>query len=627
MCEKILCSRDDIIEILGLNVRPRNALRRSGIDTIGALLEFASPREEALFAVRNLGEKGVAEIRERLSRVELLDPPPSTQENAPQNVWTEQPQILIDLGPPSIPRHAVVEWQQMMLARQIEASLLHPQLQIDGYTLVELVDSHRYIAGLYEQLLKILVAPISVSQELEHLVNTVPPREIDILFRRFGFDRQTLETAASDFEITRERVRQIEQQAKRRVHQAASTLQLLRTRSAIRFADDVSLSFEIWSERLLKTGLLGNWSKQRFYEFDQIELMAVICRILRDSVSEIRISENFDNMLRLHCQGRSSAPARTLMIEESMSTEELRLVRRHLQHSGAVSLEWLSEHLQYSLAEMQEILEALDYFEVGHRWYISNESSAASPGWQHVFHKSLFKMFQYCGPVFVRDVYFGIEHTLVRTEFPVPPHDVLEQALNVYGYSNEDDLWYWEGELAEDLNTGEEIILETIRENSGVANHSELMQAIIESPLASPSLHGTLKRSPLFEKFDRGLYKLRGYTPSYESVKRALESRRRIPVDLEAEYDMNGNIVLAANVGILALANGTIVSENLPNLAGEWALQHHSGESESIRVTENEIRGLRQNLQLMDCEVGDRIRMVFSTDTHEVSVALFGDSE
>ena len=170
MDEKIICATTDSIERLSLSVRVHNALKRAKIWDVGEVMVLS---EDQLFAVRNLGEKGVAEIRERLSKVELLDQPSSTHRNESLHEWTEEPQILIDLGPPNIRRHEVVAWQQMMLSKQIEARLLHPQLQIDGYTLTELIDVHSYTSGLYEILLKILTAPVSISQELEHLLGSV----------------------------------------------------------------------------------------------------------------------------------------------------------------------------------------------------------------------------------------------------------------------------------------------------------------------------------------------------------------------------------------------------------------------------------------------------------------------
>ena len=417
MNEKIICSTSDSIKVLSLNIRVFNALRRSKIRDIGELIVL---NDDQLFAVHNLGGKGVAEIREQLSKVELLDAPPSAHENEPLKEWSREPQILIDLGPPMIPRHEVVEWQQMMLVKQIEARTLHPQMQIDGYTLAELMYLPSRTAGLYKILLKILTAPISVAQELEQLFNIMPPREMDILLRRFGFERQTLQMIASVFGITRERVRQLERQARGRVQPVASSLPLVRIRSAFLFADDMDLSFDDWSNSLLNTGLLGDWPRERFSDVDKIQLLIVVFGILEDATQAIEIPESLKWMLQLNARGLSTAPARMLKVLESFSGATERLVMRHLRYSGAVSLDWLANQdgTNLSSEELRLVLEYKSFFRVGENWFMSLEYAPNEHEYFSVLHRSLLKMFQYCGPLSVRDIYLESSELLSRQTFP-----------------------------------------------------------------------------------------------------------------------------------------------------------------------------------------------------------------
>ena len=623
MDDRISCRTTDGIEMLSLNVRFFNALRRSSICEIGELIELS---DEQLFAVRNLGEKGVAEIKERLARVTLIDASPTAGENGSGEIWSGEPQILIDLGPPTIPRHEVVDWQQMMLGRQIEAGKLHPQLKVDGYTLAELADIHSRTAGLYEILLKILTDPITVAQELEHLFNIMPPREMDILLRRFGLERQTLQMVASVFGITRERVRQLERQARRRVQPVASTLPLVRIRSAILFAHDMDLSFDGWSNRLINTGLLGDWSRERFSNVDQMELLVVVCKLLEVAEEAIEIPESLKNMIRLYNDGMSAAPARMLNLFNRYSGEVERLVRRHMRYSGAVSLDWLvnQDSVDFSKHDLGLILESKDYFIVDENWYMSREYVPGSLEKDSVLHRSLLKMFQYCGPLHIRNVYFGIEHTLSKTDFPVPPIGVLEQLLPEYGYYNESGSWYWNGEMAEELNSGETAIWDNIIRSGGAAHHFELMQSIIASGLSGATLGATLARSPLFERFEAGLYMIRGSRPDFDTVLRARRAAERIPVELTIDRDTVGNITIGANLGILVIANGTLLSDSLPNLSGNWFCYWGDGDKTELRVTHNEIRGLLNILRYLECEVGDRIEIRFNVFDRSATVMKVG---
>ncbi len=627
MCEKILCSTDDSIEVLGLNVRPRNALRRSGIDTIGELLNVVSRREDALFEVRNLGEKGVAEIQKRLSRVELLDPLPCAQENESQNEGSEQPQILVDLGPPTILRHVIVEWQQVMLARQIEARLLHPKLTVNGRTLVELQDSHRSSEGLYEQLLKVLLGPTTVSQELEHLLQRSRPRELDILVRRLGYKLQTLEEVASVMGITRERVRQLQVSGTRRLLSASRSQPLLRQRSAILYSNDLDLSFDEWNQRLLTSGLKGVWTSERIARFDQVELLIVVCRLLEDSDGAFEIPESLKYMIKLRGQGMSAVPARMFRLLESYSGQTERLVMRHLRYSGAVSLDWLAnqDDTELSVDELRSVLEFKSFSKVGGDWFMSLDYTPQFLHYMAVFHRSLLKMFQYCGPLSLRDVCFGIERTLVKVDFPIPPLQVVKQILLKQGYACEGDLWSWPGESSEELNDGESAIWDKIHELGGVAHHSELMQAILDSGLSGASLHATLRRSPLFDKYDQALYKLRGTNPEHRDIGRARSAANTTRVNLSVERDTYGKIIVGANLGILAIASGTLMSESLPNLTGNWDCNWDDGCIIDVRVTRNEIRGLTRIIRDLGCEVGDRISLTFNVFNRTVEVRKTGD--
>ena len=230
------------------------------------------------------------------------------------------------------------------------------------------------------------------------------------------------------------------------------------------------------------------------------------------------------------------------------------------------------------------------------------------------------RCFNTVGPLGIQDIYFGIEHTLVKSEFPKPPVPVLESVLRLFSYSYNSGAWYWDGNKDEELNNGENIIMRTLGEHDGVAHHAQLAAAIVDSPLSFPSLHATLRRSPLFDNFEHSLYKLRGSNPSAEAIQRARECGTKIPVDLEYEHDLDGNIILQANIGTMAIGNGTLLSEHLPNLAGEWSHAEADGEQSTVRVTDNEIRGLRKILQSLGCQVGDRVVMTFATDTRMVSV-------
>ena len=61
-------------------------------------------------------------------------------------------------------------------------------------------------------------------KEVLAIFNTLPPREREIMIRRFGIlsgESETLEEIGKDFDLTRERIRQLEIMALRRLRQPA----------------------------------------------------------------------------------------------------------------------------------------------------------------------------------------------------------------------------------------------------------------------------------------------------------------------------------------------------------------------------------------------------------------------
>ena len=135
-------------------------------------------------------------------------------------------------------------------------------------------------------------------------------------------------------------------------------------------------------------------------------------------------------------------------------------------------------------------------------------------------------------------------------------------------------------------------------------------------------LHATLSRSPLFTKIDNALYKLRGQAVTARDIERAENVAERTALDLDIEYRITGEIVIACTLGSLAVATGTIVSNQLPNLVGQWKLAQFS---RVIEVTDTEIRHLRTVFEELECTIGSRVQLSFDTWKRVVSVSQIGD--
>jgi DNA-directed RNA polymerase subunit alpha len=73
------------IEQLDLSVRVFNSLKRTGITTVGEVLELLNKGEDAVLSIRNFGEKSLDELREKLREKGFLrGPEAETVETAPE---------------------------------------------------------------------------------------------------------------------------------------------------------------------------------------------------------------------------------------------------------------------------------------------------------------------------------------------------------------------------------------------------------------------------------------------------------------------------------------------------------------------------------------------------------------
>jgi len=66
---------DTPIENLDLSVRVFNSLKRTGITTVGEVLDMLEKGPDAMLSIRNFGEKSLDELKERLREKGYLETP------------------------------------------------------------------------------------------------------------------------------------------------------------------------------------------------------------------------------------------------------------------------------------------------------------------------------------------------------------------------------------------------------------------------------------------------------------------------------------------------------------------------------------------------------------------------
>ena len=614
-------SQGDPIELLNLTLDSFSALTRADVRTVGEAAQLV--KSGRLRTIPALGRKSFSEITAKLAQVNIFD---DSGDESP----TIQDRSLAQ----------VVTWQSQLVSKQLSRGLLHENAIIaersikDWLSGIEKIESNR----VYEVLTSILGSSLNICEEIEFFLNHIPGQyRMAVLLSTYGLERKNLRQTGKELGISHERVRQIRSELRDRaisINILKAKPSFLRMQSALFIARDLGfdITYKQWAQRIRSSGLVGDWISQDFVGTNGVKAMIAICNLLADSkIRWLQMPKNLQYAIQLAALGTPNIPAKILYARDTLSDEVKRLINRHTKFSGGVHLRWLSQECDTKLEEMKNILQGLGYSVLSKDWFAPHQIS-----YSDVFHRCLRQMFHYCGRLGIDDICAGIRHGISRSGssvpaylagkdtdgsvFPVPPPDVMAEILRIGGFQSDDELYYWDGDYNENLSKGETIIMKSLEQIGPVLHHSELVHAFIENKLSLPSLHPTLNSSPLFDKIESGLYKLRGRVVSYQDIKRAKAAAERQRLHPEIEYDTNGNIIVSVSLSAIAAASGTVFSEQFPNLSGDWDCYAHLQKAGELNATESEFRSLKKPFELLNCQPGDRLKFIFNSWNRTVAI-------
>jgi DNA-binding CsgD family transcriptional regulator len=640
-------TKNEPIKRLGLNIRYYNALRRADIHTIGDLLR--AQEEGKLNSINQIGEIGHKHILENLDNFHIVEIDGNESwaekvigetneikkdvttlnkisENASENNSFQK--IFDELQYYRSAFNSVFRWQHKILLKQIKLGTLHRHVKFDEIILDDILNNYSSNLLIASKAYSVFLDSTCITEELCHLTNDLSSRDIDILTLYYGFSHKTLDEIGLIHDITRERVRQILSRIKLRLarkvrnvfkeeNNQTPPMSLARMQTALLIGKQLGdeITYQNWSDHLVKSGLLGNVRESNFEKHDAIELFLSVCHVLSKlEFQALNIPNNLQFAIDLAADNQPSTPAKHLIILQNLPQKIIREIIRHNRFSGAVQERWLSHEIGFQFEALTDILCALGYTQLTDDWFVSENLQKKSViNRFDSFDHSLRKMFKYCGPLSAENICSGLRHAVSRTRYPVPPSDVIKIILHNSGYAFKEGLWNWEGEMDEELSKGEQVIFKCLEKRGSVVHHSELAQEFIDSELSFASLHATLNRTPLIEKMDYALYKLRGQEVTYDDIERAKNEGDKIPVNLEIRPGRTGIIEIFASLGVLPIGTGVFFSDSLPNLTGDWHCAVGDTMFDDIAVTENEIRGLLKPYEYLNCDLGDRVCMAFNT--------------
>ena len=119
--------------------------------------------------------------------------------------------------------------------------------------------------------------------------------------------------------------------------------------------------------------------------------------------------------------------------------------------------------------------------------------------------------------------------------------------------------------------------------------------------------------------------KLEATKIAYEEKIRAEKVAEYTPVNTEIQYDKSGKIIIYVTLGVMAVATGTIVSQQLPNLTGEWRCLVNGSRQGKLIATETELRQLSEQIKILNCHIGSRLQFIFNTWDRSVNIRIAGE--
>jgi len=630
------------IEKLNLSIRVSRALRRNGIRTFGHLQTVM--RNGNLRDLRFIGIKGSKEINDLVSDIlsqsnqhadDTIQSIPDQKDDfskddfISQQLENQQADPINDIGIEKIglSRRVINSLKKWRI--QTVGDLLHA----DGRFLLQIYQiGPKSINEIQESLQKVLSSPASyietktVEQDssmtwaelTEPFLRSEKDSRIYTLISRFGLKIKTLEETAAELGVTRERVRQIQEVVARRFTKHTNTrplssLWVLEKAIEILAKKEEELSLKLFRSALIKEGVLGEFSKpiksQLYENLNPFEILICWLDILRDE-RFTQFPENFpieiDDLRK----------AKTISIKDhrilqNIPRQKIRSLLRKVAFTGGINLREAMKIL--SVPEGITILELkiLNLEEIRDHWYCfkaldkyNNKLPIRLAG---------LKIFATIDEVNFEEFYDGLRRHAARFYESIAPPDIIRHAIQLFGFKVRDQKVSVALSKVDVLSKSEKCFIDAVKSYDNVASFLEIAEEFFSQKLSLPAVSVVLKRSPVVEKIDVGLYKVRGTEVSWLDIEKAKNRQKKLSHDAEIAYGLDGIIRYQITINSWAYLSGVISTYQLKDLAGEWSLIQNNGQHETVNMDELFLQGLGKTLKELEIKMGDRAEISFNT--------------
>jgi len=600
------------IDVLGLNTRSYNALKRAQIGTVYQLTKQSTAD---LMKLRNLGVGSIEHIANRLvTYVQAVDTSNGDSEDS-NNVqgqnsinqftknfkricgYLEDQGILDDFYlPPSI---------QDNLSKCLNSEVA-TLANINRFIVSNsLRNAHISMLQPTMHWLEKIQAYSSLDQEVDALVSNLDERESFILLHRFGVDTNlTLEEIGERYEITRERVRQIQAKVQKKLITRTTRIPLFYSQAAIlvlrRLGENTSL--ELWQKKLTDINILKEGSS--------IRLLVAIGRAT--GVSKLALPEEFSQWLKQRVSPHILAVSKSVLYE----------ARKLHRNCGAVRTKSLVTE-KVSESDVEQILRLNGFFEVYPGWW-------SKDGGESVPERVATKVIAYCGPVSASEMRYALSKHLSRFQLPAPPSEVIAKVLEKRGEFILNDGLLSRRRLSlgrVNLTGPERLFLKDMKTEGPILSFEIIHFSLVEAGFSTASVTSLLKYSPLVRRIKTPFYTMLGTKYDIADIERVESQLTRVSAKPTIRPRSDGIIEFETNVGSWLAYGGVISSGPVTRMKGAWAIMYNGAIQGELIVEGNFIRGLSSVCKTLDVLPGDRIRIEFNTWKREARIGKVVSNE
>jgi hypothetical protein len=632
------------IEALNLPRRIYHALVRSRVLTIGNLRQFYLDKDKR--QVQNIGQKSLEEISKALEELPNNSSLLPIAQKGPVQLQFQEDRILEKTAQSSIDVLSLSAAIRGMLkkygirtvddlrktpnSKLLNIKLIGPKKLIEINRLLDEFINNNSSSVVQQPIVHAHVTTsekkiITWSQVVEDYFRSEKDVYSYILISRFGYTPKTLEEIATELEVTRERVRQIQEAV------AVRYLKHIRFSGVTRLLEKIEEVFSEYGDSLslhsLKTileteGVLGQFSEtlksNHIKNLDLLETLICWLSLISNKKYTLQPIEFSVDISELIKSGKISIRDHATLM--SISKKERRKIKRKLMFTGGITIKEASKILSKDERVAFLVLKNLSLQKIDDQWFTFKSLADDKDNSKIPLRVAGLKMLA-VNPMMNSDTFHdGLRRHASRFYAGMAPMHVVEHVLPKLGFEIKDSKVSTQLSVKGILSRSEKCLISAIKKNGEVASFLEIAEEFFLQNLSLPAVSVTLKRSPIAERVNEGFHKLRGTEISWQHIEDAKRRQKRFAQDDKITHGLDGVVRMKFTVNSYAFLTGVVGAYSVKELAGSWSVIHKDKSYGEAKIDEVYMWGLAKLFKELGVKMGDRMELGFNTWNRSLSV-------